>query len=57
MCLVSTGKGGAGAKAWHSVGYRLGPDERATLVDLEKEKWAAGDWHASRMGVENDESL
>ena len=42
---------------WHSVAYRLGPDEKATLVDFERVRWPAGDWHAARMGVEGDETL
>ena len=37
---------------WHSVAYRLGPDEKATLVDTERVRWTAADWHAARMGVE-----
>lgn len=42
---------------WHSVAYRLGPDEKAMLVDGEKVKWTVGGWHAERMGVEGDEML
>ena len=42
---------------WHSVAYRLGPDEKAALVDSEKVRWTAADWHAARMGVEANEGL
>lgn len=56
MCMVST-KGMEDVEEWHSVAYRLGPDEKATLVDFEKRKWPAGDWYAARMGVEADETL
>ncbi len=40
------------ADEWHAVGYRLGPDEKVTLVDFDRVRWAAADWHAARMGVE-----
>ncbi|CAD6594474.1 MAG: hypothetical protein ASARMPREDX12_009035 [Alectoria sarmentosa] len=56
MCMMAA-KGMENVDEWHSVAYRLGPDEKATLVDLEKVKWPAGDWHAARMGVEADETL
>lgn len=58
MAMVSA-KGMDNVEEWHSVAYRLGPDEKATLVDLKKVKWPACDWHAARMGVEAeaDETL
>lgn len=56
MSMVSA-KAMQDVEEWHSVAYRLGPDEKATLVDLARVKWPAGDWHASRMGVEVDETL
>ena len=56
MCMIAA-KGMADMDEWHSVAYRLGPDENATLVDFEKVKWPASDWHAARMGIEEDEIL
>lgn len=58
MAMVSA-KGMDNVEEWHSVAYRLGPDEKATLVDSKKVKWPACDWHAARMGVEAeaDETL
>lgn len=56
MCMIAA-KGMQDVDEWHSVAYRLGPDEKATLVDFEKVKWPAADWHAARMGVEADETL
>ena len=50
-------KGMQDVEEWHSVAYRLGPDEKAALVDSERVKWFAADWHAVRMGVEADETL
>lgn len=50
-------KGMEDVDEWHSVAYRLGPDEKATLVDFGKVRWSACDWHATRMGVEADETL
>ncbi len=56
MCMI-VAKGMEDMDEWHSVAYRLGPDEKATLVDFERVTWPAGDWHAARMGVEGDEIL
>lgn len=56
MSMISA-KGREEWEEWHSVAYRLGPDEKVTLVDLERVKWPAADWHAARMGVEADETL
>ena len=56
MCMIAA-KGMEDVDEWHSVAYRLGPDERATLVDFEKVKWPAADWHAARMGVQVDDTL
>ena len=50
-------KGMEDVDEWHSVAYRLGPDEKAKLVDSEKVKWLARDWHAARMGVQAHETL
>ena len=50
-------RGMQNVKEWHSVAYRLGPDEKATLVDTENVRWTAADWHAARMGVEADDTL
>lgn len=56
MCMVAA-RGMEDEDEWHSVAYRLGPDEKATLVDSKKAKWPVGDWHAAKMGVEADETL
>lgn len=56
MAMVSA-RGMQDVEEWHSVAYRLGPDEKATLVDFERVKWLAADWHASRMGVDADETI
>ena len=56
MVMVSA-KGMEDIEEWHSVAYRLGPNERATLVDFENVKWSAGNWHAARMGVDADEAV
>lgn len=56
LVMVSA-RGMEDVEEWHSVAYRLGPDEKATLVDFRKVKWPARDWHAVRMGVEADEIL
>lgn len=53
--VSSAKKGTKKEEEWHSVAYRLGPDEKATLVDFERVRWTAGEWHASRMGVEGEE--
>lgn len=54
---MAAARGAEEWEEWHSVGYRLGPDEKATLVDLNEARWPAGDWHAARMGVEGEEAL
>ena len=56
LAMVSA-RGMQNVKEWHSVAYRLGPDEKATLVDTENVRWTAADWHAARMGVEADDTL
>ena len=56
MCMVAA-RSMEDVDEWHSVAYRLGPDEKAMLVDFKKANWSAGDWHAAKMGVEADETL
>ena len=53
ICMIAA-KGMENVDEWHSVAYRLGPDEKVTLVDFEEVQWLACDWHAARMGVEAD---
>ena len=56
LCMISA-RGMQDVVEWHSVAYRLAPDEKATLMDHEKTKWGAADWHAARMGVDAEETL
>ena len=56
LSMISA-RGMQDVEEWHSVAYRLGPDEKATLVDTERVRWTAADWHAARMGVEGDETM